>query len=111
MFYADLPPDRPRDPDELARALSQAAGDAPWSEHPELLREAWRIVAQELRADLRAGRLSLDDMLDVERARMVIADAADCVDVEWLHIVRERAYWRDFDEQIALARLADDGGN
>lgn len=108
--YIDLPPEPPRDPDSLACSLSSAAGDAPWSQLPEACREAWRIVANGIRADLRAGRLSLDDMLDRDRAREVIADAANRVDTEWIRIERERDWWYRFDEEVALARLADDGG-
>lgn len=110
MLYADLPPEPPRDSDELARSLSAAAGDAPWSVQPETLREAWRAVADGIRADLRAGRLKLGDLIDRDRMREVVQAAADRVDTEWLRIERERVDWRDLDEEIAMARLADDGG-
>ena len=109
-LYIDLPTEPPRDPDDLARSLSSAAGDAPWSQQPETLREAWRAIADGIRADMRAGRLSLSDLINRDCMREVVEIATARVDAEWLRIERERVDWRDLDEEIALARLADDGG-
>jgi hypothetical protein len=110
MLYIDLPSEPPHDPDGLARSLSVASGDAPWLVQPETLREAWRTIADGIRADLRAGRLNLGDLIDRERMREVVQAAAERVDAEWLRVEWERVDWRDLDEGIALARLADDGG-
>lgn len=81
LVYAELAPEPPRDPDDVARSLAAAAG-APWSGMPELERRAWRRAAEQSREYLRSGRLKLDDLCDITRMRQHVAELSGRVEAE-----------------------------
>ena len=108
MVHAELAPEPPRDPDELARSLSAAAGHVPWSSLPEESRQAWRQAAADAREDLRTGRLKLEDLADKDRMRQVVAQAAEQV-VEQAHqrAAAELDAAREIQHRAACAAAVD----